>query len=144
MKLKFNAKCEEKMTLGSKNDMRNLVNFNASICTLMCYFCQEHIKFQLKKHRGIISHDTEKRSKLWRKTPVFVWKMTEVKLFPRCSLLVARCLLLVTFCSLLVTFCSLLVTFWSLLDKKFWRIFFLVKVNKRFSILICTKSLICE
>ena len=46
-------------------------------------------------------------------------------------------------CSFLVTFCSLLFTFYSLLDKKFWNIFFLVKVNKRFSILICTKSLIC-
>ena len=30
MKLKSNAKFEEKMTLGTKNDMRNLVNFNAS------------------------------------------------------------------------------------------------------------------
>ena len=30
MTLKSNAKFEEKLTLGSKNDMRNLVNFNAS------------------------------------------------------------------------------------------------------------------
>ena len=30
MKLKSDAKFEEKPTLGSKNDMRNLVNFNAS------------------------------------------------------------------------------------------------------------------
>ena len=30
MTLKNNAKFEEKMTLGSKSDMRNLVNFNAS------------------------------------------------------------------------------------------------------------------
>ena len=28
MKLKSDAKFEEKLTLGSKNDMRNLVNFN--------------------------------------------------------------------------------------------------------------------
>ena len=28
--LKSDAKFEEKLTLGSKNDMRNLVNFNAS------------------------------------------------------------------------------------------------------------------
>ena len=39
--------------LGSKNDMRSLVNFKASsdkseIFFLMCYFCQYHIKFQLK------------------------------------------------------------------------------------------------
>ena len=30
MTLKSDAKFEEKMTRGSKNDMRNLVNFNAS------------------------------------------------------------------------------------------------------------------
>ena len=30
MTLKIDAKFEEKLTLGSKNDMRNLVNFNAS------------------------------------------------------------------------------------------------------------------
>ena len=30
MTLKSDAKFEEKVTLGSKNDMRNLVNFNAS------------------------------------------------------------------------------------------------------------------
>ena len=30
MTLKSDAKVEEKLTLGSKNDMRNLVNFNES------------------------------------------------------------------------------------------------------------------
>ena len=30
MKLKSDVKFEEKLTLGSKNDMRNLVKFNAS------------------------------------------------------------------------------------------------------------------
>ena len=30
MALKNDAKFEEKLTLGSKNDLRNLVNFNAS------------------------------------------------------------------------------------------------------------------
>ena len=30
MKLKSDAKFEEKLTLGSKYDMRNLVNFNAN------------------------------------------------------------------------------------------------------------------
>ena len=30
MKLKGDAKFEEKLTLGSKNDLRNLVNFNAN------------------------------------------------------------------------------------------------------------------
>ena len=31
MTMKSDAKVEEKLTIGSKNDMRNLVNFNASI-----------------------------------------------------------------------------------------------------------------
>ena len=31
-------------------------------------FCWKYIKFQLKKYRGIISHDTEERCKIWRKT----------------------------------------------------------------------------
>ena len=30
MRLKSDAKFEEKLTLGSKNDMKNLVNFNLS------------------------------------------------------------------------------------------------------------------
>ena len=57
-----------------------------------------------------------------------------------CSLLITFCSLLVTFCSFLVTFCSLLVTFYLLLFQKFQRICFLVKLNKRFTILICTKN----
>ena len=48
MKLKFNAKCEEKMTLGSKNDMRNLVNFCPTILkfgnfTPIDYFCPKYL-----------------------------------------------------------------------------------------------------
>ena len=29
------------------------------LCTFMVYFCKNHIKFQLKKYRRVISHDTE-------------------------------------------------------------------------------------
>ena len=39
MTLKSDAKFEEKLTLGSKNDMRNLVNFNVSSDkSESCYF----------------------------------------------------------------------------------------------------------
>ena len=60
----------------------------------------------------------------WQLTRLHIWIIIhvfyqktkrELKLFPRCSLLFARCSLL----------------FYSLLDKKFWRIFFWVKINKR-------------
>ena len=30
------------------------------ICTFMGLFCPKHIKFQVKKHRGVMPHDTEK------------------------------------------------------------------------------------
>ena len=81
--------------------------------------------------------------------------------------LVARYFLLVTFCSLLVNFCSLLVTFcsclllfprWSLLlvsacclllfpcysTRNFEGFLFWIKVSKKVTILISTKSLIFE
>ena len=47
------------------------------ICTFMWYFYQWHINFQPKKYRRIISHDTEKRSKFWRKTDFLFEKWHE-------------------------------------------------------------------
>ena len=81
MTLASDAKFEEKLVLGFKNDMTNLLNFdesrNLKIFTLMCYFFQYHVKFQLKNCRRVISHDTEEGSKLWRKKLwFFVWKIT--------------------------------------------------------------------
>ena len=77
MTLKSDAKFEEKLTLGSINDMRNLVSFNASsgkswnLHPDVLLLPIAH-KVQLEKYRRIISHNwkmiTEKRSKLWRKT----------------------------------------------------------------------------
>ena len=73
------VKFEEKLTFGSKNDMRISVNFNASSgksgnLHLMYYFCQWYIKFQPKKYRRIISHDTEKRSKPGKKLTFYLKK----------------------------------------------------------------------
>ena len=74
-------------------------------------------------------------------------------LFARCSLLFARCSLLFAHCSLLFARCSLLFARCSLHFALYFSLFaqqdtlkdfFGVKVNKRFSISICTKSLICE
>ena len=63
MTLKSYAKLEEKLTLGSKNGMRNLVNFNASsgksgnlhFDVLLLPIAHEVLAFI-----RIISHDTEK------------------------------------------------------------------------------------
>ena len=64
MTLKSDAKFEEKLTLGSKNDMRNLVNFHSTTqksrnFTSMGYFCPKYMRFELKKYRGVIFYDTE-------------------------------------------------------------------------------------
>ena len=64
MILKSDAKFEEKLTLGSKNDMRNLVNFHSTTqksknFTSMGYFCPKDMRFELKKYRGVTFHDTE-------------------------------------------------------------------------------------
>ena len=62
--LKSDAKLKEKLALGSKNDMRNLVNFYATTqksrnITSMGYFCPKYMRFELKKYRGVIFYDTE-------------------------------------------------------------------------------------
>ena len=64
MTLKSDAKFEEKLNLGSKSDMRNLVNFHPTTqksenFTLMGYFCPKYMRFELKKYRGVIFHDIE-------------------------------------------------------------------------------------
>ena len=70
MTLISDTKFEEKLALGSKNDMTNLVNFNMSsgksenwhfsvLLLLIGY------KFQLKKCRRVISHDNEEWSKFF-------------------------------------------------------------------------------
>ena len=54
MTLRSDAKFEEKLTLGSKNDTRNLVNFHQTTqkfknFTSMAYFCPNYMRFELKK-----------------------------------------------------------------------------------------------
>ena len=62
--LKSDAKSKEELTLGSKNDMRNLLNFHPTTqksknFTSMGYFCPNYMRFEPKKYRGIIFYDTE-------------------------------------------------------------------------------------
>ena len=57
--LKSDAKFEEKLTLASKNDMRNWVNFimqavgSVEIFTLIGYFSRMDVMFELKKYTGL-------------------------------------------------------------------------------------------
>ena len=65
MTLKGDANFKGKLTRGLKNDERNLVNFHAGRrMSENLYFdglllSKADIKFQMKKHRRVMSHDTE-------------------------------------------------------------------------------------
>ena len=64
MTLKSDAKFKEKLTCGFKYDMKDLVNFHPTTqksknFTSMGYFCPKYMRFELKKYRGVIFHDTE-------------------------------------------------------------------------------------
>ena len=55
MTMKSDAKLEEKLTLGFKNDMKILVNFHPTTqksknLTSMDYFCPKYMRFELKSH----------------------------------------------------------------------------------------------
>ena len=61
MRVESDAKFEEKLALGFKNDMMNLINFNASsgksenLHFEVLLLSIAYIKFQLKKCRRVIS-----------------------------------------------------------------------------------------
>ena len=62
--MKSDAKFKEKLTYDFKYDMRNLVNSHQTTqksenVTSMGYFCPKYMRFELKKYRGVIFHDTE-------------------------------------------------------------------------------------
>ena len=65
MTLKSDTKFQEKLTLGSKKDMGNLVNFHPNTqksknFTFMDYFRLNPMRSELKKYRGVIFFDTKK------------------------------------------------------------------------------------
>ena len=69
LKSDVNEKFKEKLTCGFKYD-RNLLNFHPTIqkskkFTSMGYFCPKYIRYELKKYRGVIFHDTEQWCKIW-------------------------------------------------------------------------------
>ena len=74
MTLKTDAKYEEKLICCFKND-KNLVSFDPSIFSSS--YCTKYVKFDLKKYRGVIFHDTEEWCKIWRKTDMLFGKSNE-------------------------------------------------------------------
>ena len=59
MTLKIDAKFKEKLTLGTKNDIRNLVNLHQTTQSEYFNFYSKYMSFELKKYRGGTFHDTE-------------------------------------------------------------------------------------
>ena len=60
----------KKLTFGFKNHMSNLVNFHpitqkSKNFTSMGYFRPKYMRFDLKKYRGVIFHDTEQWCSDW-------------------------------------------------------------------------------
>ena len=64
MAMKSDAKFIEKLTCGFKYGVKNFVSFHPTTqesenLTLMRPFRPKFIRFELKKYRGVILHDTE-------------------------------------------------------------------------------------
>ena len=47
------------------------------ICTFNGSYCAKYLMFNLKKYRGVISHDTEEWRRIWRKTDLWFGKWHE-------------------------------------------------------------------
>ena len=82
MILKSDAKFKEKLTclFTFKSDMRNLVKFHPNTLksenfTLVGYFCPKYMRFEVRKYRGNILHDTEQWCKFWINPDLVVSKM---------------------------------------------------------------------
>ena len=80
MTLKSDAKFKEKLIFGFKYDMKKLVNFHQASqksenFTSMGSFCPKYIRFEPKKYKGVIFHNTEPRCKIWISPELVVLKM---------------------------------------------------------------------
>ena len=105
MELKSDTKFKEKLTFCFKYDMKDLVNFppttqKSESFTSMGYFCPKYMRFELKKYRGVIFHDTEQWYKIWINSELVVLKMalgigwtfiTALKSLKNCTLMGSFC-----------------------------------------------------
>ena len=67
--IKSDVKFEEKLILDSKNDIRNLMNFNASSgrsenLHFHVLLLSKYITIEPKKYRGVMCHNTEEWCKI--------------------------------------------------------------------------------
>ena len=70
------------------------------ICTLIGSFCWKYIKVQLKKYRGVMSHDPEEWYNIWRKTDFLFQKWQEFgEFWPEHSNVSRICTLIGSYCA---------------------------------------------
>ena len=75
------------------------------ICILIGTFCWKYTKFQLKKYRRVMSHDTEDWCKIWRKNNLSFQKWQEFgKLWSEHSKVSKICTLISRFRAKYITF----------------------------------------
>ena len=65
MTLKSDTKFKERLTCSFKHDIRNLVNVHPTIQKSENCLLSKVKRFELKKYRRLIFHDTEQRCKIW-------------------------------------------------------------------------------
>ena len=63
--------------ISAKNAQKIYVLWPSKISTLIGSYCAKYSMFDLKKYRGVISHDTEKWCKIWKKTDLWFGKWHE-------------------------------------------------------------------
>ena len=74
------------------------------MCTLIGSFCWKYIKLQLKKYRGVMSHDTEEWCKNWRKADLLFQNLQEFgEFWPKHSKLSKICTLIASFSAEYIT-----------------------------------------
>ena len=84
-------------------ETKSQIFFKFSI-TLHCHFCWKYKKFQPKKYRGVMSHDTEERCKKLRKTDLFQKWQEFGENWPEHSNVSNICTLTGSFCAKYITF----------------------------------------
>ena len=80
MTLKSDGKFKEKLTYSFKYDMRNFVDFHPTTqksknFTSMGSFCPKYMRFELKKYRVVVFHDTEQWCKILINPDLMISKM---------------------------------------------------------------------
>ena len=74
------VKFKEKLLCGFKYDIRNCMNFHTTTqkskkFTSMGYFCTKYMRFELKRYRRVIFHDSEEWGENWINPDLVVSKM---------------------------------------------------------------------